>query len=112
MAKRRCLEAMEGHYLMLKLLLVRDDVQAGSKDNDGRTLLSWVASRDQQAVVKLLLEQFNVEVNLKDNKCRTPWSWAFSKRSFSHCQATTVWHDIKDAIGEQLGCRTPLPRAW
>ena len=38
-----------------KLLLACNDVEAGSKDNDGRTPLWYIAWNGQEAVVKLLL---------------------------------------------------------
>jgi ankyrin repeat protein len=58
---------MEGHDLVLRLLLGRDDVQVDSKGNDGRTPLSWAASEGYEVIVKLLLERHNVETDSKDN---------------------------------------------
>jgi ankyrin repeat protein len=38
----------------VKLLVERDDVEADSKDNDGRTPLSWAVAGGHEAVVQLL----------------------------------------------------------
>ena len=38
----------------MKLLVARDDVVANSKDENGRTPLSWAAEGGHEAVVKLL----------------------------------------------------------
>jgi ankyrin repeat protein len=46
-----------------------------SKDNDGRTPLSWAAGLENEAVVELLLEN-GAELESKDNDGRTPLSWA------------------------------------
>jgi ankyrin repeat protein len=39
---------------VVKLLVNRDDIEAGSKDRDGRTPLSWAAEYGHEIVVKLL----------------------------------------------------------
>ncbi|KAF2186011.1 hypothetical protein K469DRAFT_573971, partial [Zopfia rhizophila CBS 207.26] len=50
--------AMNGHEALAKLLVERDDVEADSKDNDGRTPLSWATLIGNEAVAKLL--QFSI----------------------------------------------------
>ncbi|KAL2004632.1 hypothetical protein VTN00DRAFT_3368, partial [Thermoascus crustaceus] len=50
-------------------------VDPNSKDNTGRTPLSWAASHGQGAVVQLLLEK-GVDPDSKDEDGRTPLSWA------------------------------------
>jgi ankyrin repeat protein len=54
----------------------RDDVEADSKDNDGRTPLSHAAESGHEAVVKLLMGRDDVEADSKDNDGRTPLSHA------------------------------------
>ena len=54
----------------------RDDVEADSKDNEGRTPLSWAAGDGAEVVVKLLVDRDDVEADSKDNEGRTPLSWA------------------------------------
>ena len=44
----------------MKLLLATDGVDPDSKDNDGRTPLSWAAEHGNAAVVELLPERDNV----------------------------------------------------
>ncbi|KAF2192361.1 ankyrin, partial [Zopfia rhizophila CBS 207.26] len=51
-------------------------VDVDSKDEAGRTPLSWAAENGREAVVKLLLETGKVDVDSKDNYGRTPLSWA------------------------------------
>jgi ankyrin repeat protein len=58
------------------LLVERDYVVADSKDELGRTPLSWAAGEGHEAIVKLLVERDDVDVNSRDNVGRTPVVWA------------------------------------
>ena len=49
--------------------------KADSKDNSGRTPLSWAAGRGHKDVVKLLVERGDVEADSKDKYGQTPLSW-------------------------------------
>lgn len=67
---------------MIKLLLEKG-ADLESKDNDGRTPLSW-AARNGQMVVMVLLKEVKVDVNAKYKYGQTPLSlgagiehWAF-----------------------------------
>ena len=60
----------------MKLLVKRDDIEADSKNMDGRTPLSWAAQNRHEAVVKLLVERDDVEANSKDKYGQTPLSRA------------------------------------
>jgi ankyrin repeat protein len=57
---------------VVKLLVRRDDVEADSKDEDGRTPLSWAVEGGHEAVVKLLVERDDVEADSKHSRGRTP----------------------------------------
>src|SRR5205823_2412928 len=56
-------------------LLVEKGADLETKDNDGRTPLSWTAGHRNEAVAKLLIEK-GAELETKDNDGRTPSSWA------------------------------------
>lgn len=44
--------AESGHEAVVKLLVERDDVEVGSKDEFGQTPLSWAAEEGHETVVK------------------------------------------------------------
>jgi ankyrin repeat protein len=57
-------------------MLARKDVDGDSKDDNGRTPLSWAAWNEHNAVVKQLQLHEDVDVNSKDIYGETPLSWA------------------------------------
>jgi ankyrin repeat protein len=61
---------------MVKLLLAKDGVDPNSKDNCGRTLLSWAAGMGHEALMKTLLAKAVVDPDSRDMFGRTPLSWA------------------------------------
>ncbi|CZR66737.1 related to ankyrin [Phialocephala subalpina] len=63
-----------GHKAVVKLLLEKS-AKLETKDNYGRTPLSWAAGNGHEAVVELLLEK-SAELETKDNCSRTPLLWA------------------------------------
>jgi len=63
---------------MIKLLLDTGKIAINSKDNDGRTPLSWATFKGHETIVKLLLDTGKVEINSRDNNGRTPLWWAAS----------------------------------
>ena len=71
--------AERGNKTAVDLLLARSDVKADSKDNSGRTPLSWAAWRGSETVVSLLLAHSDIKVNSKDNHGWTPLSWAVAR---------------------------------
>jgi ankyrin repeat protein len=60
----------------VKLFLGHTDVNAESKDNYGRTPLSWAAKGRNEGVIKLLLGFASVDAYSRDNSGRTPRSYA------------------------------------
>ena len=70
------LTAHFGVESILKLLLQAGKVEADSKDEYGRTPLSWATGSGQEAVVKLLLETGKVEADSKGKDGQTPLSLA------------------------------------
>jgi len=60
----------------VKLLLERDQVDPDSRDDDGRTPLSYGARAESEGIVKLLLERDEVDPESLDNNGRTPLSYA------------------------------------
>uniref|UniRef100_A0A8H7TT64 NACHT domain-containing protein n=1 Tax=Bionectria ochroleuca TaxID=29856 RepID=A0A8H7TT64_BIOOC len=81
-----------------------------SKDNTGRTLISWAAQWNNLGLMKLLVDSGISNLNSEDDMKRTPISWA------SHCgsskvveyilQLPQVEFDIRDKNGQ-----TPLSLA-
>ncbi|KIN06938.1 hypothetical protein OIDMADRAFT_185267, partial [Oidiodendron maius Zn] len=61
-----------GHEAIVKLLLESGRVDPDSKNEFGRTPLSFAAGEGHEAVVKLLLESDRVDPDLKDEDGRTP----------------------------------------
>ncbi|KAL0630901.1 hypothetical protein Q9L58_010249 [Maublancomyces gigas] len=62
---------------MTQILLAREQVDADSAGDDGRTPLSWAAWKGHEGVVQLLLTR-GVGVNKQDKDGRSPLSWAAS----------------------------------
>jgi ankyrin repeat protein len=61
---------------LLSCFLEMDKVDVDSKDEDGRTPLSWAARNGHEAVVKMLLNTGRVDIDVRDRDGRTPLSWA------------------------------------
>ena len=60
-------------------LLEKEGIDLNSKDNNGRTPLSWAAEKGHEEVVGQLLEKKGIDLNSNDNNGRTPLSWAAEK---------------------------------
>ena len=60
----------------LQLLVEWDDVEAGSKDDGGRTPLWCAAQRGHEPVVRLLLKNGNVDAGARDESGLTPFQIA------------------------------------
>jgi ankyrin repeat protein len=64
------LAAGNGYEMVVEMLVVRDDIDADSKDGDGRTPLLWAVEIGHKAVVEILVARDDVDVDLKDR-----WEW-------------------------------------
>ena len=95
----------------MRLLLERQDVEPDSKDNHGRTPLSWAAQKrvqkSQEAIVRLLLERQEVEPDSKDNSGRTPLSWAAQKGHHAIVRLLLERQDVEPDSEDNDG-HTPL----
>ena len=65
-----------GLEFVVRLLLMKNEVDPDSQDEDGRTPLLWAAENGREAVVKLLLETGRVDVDSKSKSGWTPLLWA------------------------------------
>ncbi|CAI7628498.1 unnamed protein product [Penicillium palitans] len=65
-----------GHFM--KQLLALQEVDPDSRDNEGRTPLSWAAEVSQAQAVELLLSTKKVDVKSRDNGNWTPVQYAYS----------------------------------
>ena len=52
--------AERGHEAVVRLLVERNDVEAESKDEDGRTSLFWAAKKGHHAIVMLLETKLDI----------------------------------------------------
>ena len=65
---------------VVKVLLKHDGIDVESRDDEGRTPLSWAASGGAFAVVDAFLGHgVGVDVNAKDNRGRRPLEWAAAR---------------------------------
>jgi ankyrin repeat protein len=105
--KERLLMAGREHGAVVKMLLGTGKVDVDSKDESGRTPLSWAAEKGRGPIVKMLLDIGKVDVDSKDNDGRTPLSWAAEKG----CGAVVKMLldiDTVDVDSKDEGGRTPL----
>jgi len=73
--------AIKGHWLVVKQLLDRSDVDPDRLGGGGgRTPLSWAACFGHELVVKQLLGREDVNPNKPDNEGKTPLLWAATLR--------------------------------
>jgi len=58
------------------MLVVREDVDINSKNENGTTPLIWAATNGHEAVARLLLERGNFNTNSSGEYGMTPLQWA------------------------------------
>jgi hypothetical protein len=106
------LTAYFGVQAVIKLLLNTGEVSADSKDDCGRTPLSWAAWSGHKAVVKLLLDTGEVNAESMDEDGRTPISWAAENGHESIVKLLLNTSEVEADSKDKLG-RTPLSwAAW
>uniref|UniRef100_A0A8H7K262 Ankyrin n=1 Tax=Bionectria ochroleuca TaxID=29856 RepID=A0A8H7K262_BIOOC len=95
-------------------LLDKDGIDPESRDNSGRTTLSWVAGNGDSILAKKLIEMHGVDVNSKDRLDRTPLSWAADNGHQAIVQLLLAKECVDaickcvDAICKDSWDRTPL----
>ncbi|KAH0541245.1 hypothetical protein FGG08_004250 [Glutinoglossum americanum] len=94
-----------------RLLLKCQSVTADSKDDYGRTPLSWAARNGHEAVVRLLAEREDVDTDSKDVFGLTPLSWAATKGHESVVQLLVKREDVDANSESRLWTLTPLSHA-
>ena len=68
--------AKEGHYEKMRSFLDEDAELKDAKDDDGLTLVHWVADRGHDDALKVLVSDFKVDVNVTDSEGQTPLHYA------------------------------------
>ncbi|KAI5786771.1 ankyrin repeat-containing domain protein [Pyronema domesticum] len=59
--------AESNHENILRLLLIREDIEVNkSNPEDRTTLLMWACTKGRNDIIKMLLDKDNVEINKKD----------------------------------------------
>jgi ankyrin repeat protein len=96
---------------VVQRLLREDGIDLNSKDNDGRTPLSWaVAEKGNREVVDLLLKRGS-GINFQDDNGRTPLSWAVAVRGNQEVVELLLGEDDIDLNSKDNDGRTPLSYA-
>ena len=101
------LAAYFGLEVIFQPLLATAQFYVDSKDNGGRTPLSWATNNGHEVIVKLLLATEKVDVDLKDKYSRTPLSWAAEKGHEGIVKLLLSTEKI-DVDLKDNGGRTPL----
>jgi ankyrin repeat protein len=99
-----------GDEVLLAFLLNSANVDADSKDQQGRTPLSRAAEKGYESVVRLLLITERVDADSKDQQGRTPLSWAIEEGHEGVAKLLLTTERINADLKDQQG-RTPLSRA-
>jgi ankyrin repeat protein len=83
-------------------------VEVNSRDNDGRTPLSWAAQNRNTGAVQLFLQCDRVEVDSRDNAGRTPLSWAAAQSYNSDIVQLLLQSNRVEVNSRDNAGRTPL----
>jgi ankyrin repeat protein len=97
---------------VVQLLVQTGKVDVDSKDESGKTPLSWAAEEGNKDVVQLLVETDKVDVDSKDKDERTPLSWAAeSSNRWNHYEPVVkllIATNKVDVNSKDKDGRTPL----
>ncbi|KAJ5721501.1 uncharacterized protein N7483_009435 [Penicillium malachiteum] len=85
-----------GHSSVIQQLLNIDGIDVDSKDDKGRTPLSYAAARGRATVVYQLLKKQVVDINSKGKNGRTPLSYAAA--CLFHRKGETVVQLLLDRV--------------
>jgi ankyrin repeat protein len=96
-----------GNESAVQALIMRDDIEANSKDENGWTPLLCAAMKGHEAVVKLLVERDDVEADSRVKHDRTPLSWAVGY-GWKAIVELLVERDDVEADSKDNDGRTPL----
>jgi ankyrin repeat protein len=99
--------AENGHDMVVRWLLVQDDVKVNIKDGMNDTPLSDAATKGHDKVVRLLLAWDDIEVNVKDERNRTPLSYAAIEGHGEVVKLLLARDDIDVNVKDELNW-TPL----
>jgi len=102
--------AMHGFSNVLLRFLDSRDVTVDSKDNGGRTPLSWAAGQGHEQIVRLLVDRDDVEADSNDNDSTTPLSWAAAQGHEAVVKLLVDRDDVEADSKDDTG-QTPLSLA-
>ena len=97
---------LRDHKPVVKLLLNTYNIEVDTKDENGRTVLSWAATQGSE-YVKMLLDTGKVDIDTKDMNGRTPLLWAVAKRRDSVVKLLLDTGEVDIEAKDNKG-RTPL----
>ncbi|KAI9708259.1 MAG: hypothetical protein M1820_004213 [Bogoriella megaspora] len=94
---------------VLRKILDLDEANLTSRDDNGRSVLSWAATSRLHAKEKLilLLDKSGIDVNEVDNDGRTPLSWAAETGHIEGVQ-NLIWRRKVNVNAPDRNGRTPL----
>lgn len=78
--------AKEGHFEKVREFLSEDSSLKDEKDDEGMSLIHWVADRGHDDTLKILIEDFKVDVNVTDSEGQSPLHYAASCNHISTAQ--------------------------
>ena len=103
--------AANGHEMVVRLLLQREDIEADFKDRKGQTPLSLAAEYGHERVVQLLLERDDVEADSRDKNGQTPLSRGAEHGHEKVVQLLLQREDVEADSKDDEYYQTPLSRA-